>query len=204
MRKIIILLTIFLSALASFAQNAELNALADIVMALQGGGEKAYKSAVARLAKDSRWTPMDELGFNRDIECRASERVPGFKLNSVMTNAENANRYQTTTADHLNGADSRFNYSLYEKTLKAGKTASFELHERWGDQVFLIIPYSGKSAKISAKASSDTQVFAQTAYGSGGIKLEGKATKGKPLKISVTNGSDKPISYVIINYNSRK
>ena len=204
MKRFAVILAAICICLGAVAQDRELNALADVVRSLQSGGERAYRAAVSRLAKDALWTPMDELGYDRAVECRASERVPGFKLNSVLTNAENTNRYQTTTADHLNGADSRFNYSLFEKTLKAGKTAAFSLPERWGEQVLLIIPYTGKKARISARASSGGRAFTATPYGAGGIRLSGKAAKGSMLKLSVTNQSGESVSYVIINCNSRK
>lgn len=186
------------------AQDAELNKLTDIVKSLQSGGEKAYNAAVAKLASDKNWTPMDELGFDRTIECKASERVPGFKLNSVLTNAENKERYQTTTGNHINGADSRYNYSLFEKTLKPGKTAVFSLPERWGEQTIIIIPYQGDKAKLSASASSGSNTFTVSSIGNGAFKLTGNAIKGNPVSLKVSNGSDGNISYVILNHNSRK
>ncbi len=147
---------------------------------------------------------MDELGFDRTIECKASERVPGFKLNSVLTNAENKERYQTTTGNHINGADSRYNYSLFEKTLKPGKTAVFSLPERWGEQTIIIIPYQGDKAKLSASASSGSNTFTVSSIGNGALKLTGNAIKGNPVSLKVSNGSDGSISYVILNHNSRK
>lgn len=204
MNRIIITLSILLSVLATRAQDAELNILTDIVKSLQSGGEKAYNAAVKKLAADKNWTPMDEIGIDRNIECKASERVPGFKLNSVLTNAENKERYQTTTGNHINGADSRFNYSLFEKTLKPGKTAAFSLPERWGEQTIIIMPYQGEKAKVSAAASSGNNVFTVTSLGNGAVKLTGKAIKGEPLSLKVSNGSEGNISYVILNYNSRK
>lgn len=204
MNRSIITLFILLGALSVSAQDAELNKLTDIVKSLQSGGEKAYKAAVEKLATDKNWTPMDEIGFDRNIECKASERVPGFKLNSVLTNAENKERYQTTTGNHINGADSRFNYSLFEKTLRPGKTAVFSLPERWGQQTIIILPYQGEQARISAEASSGTSTFTVSPIGNGAIKLTGNAIKGQPLSLKVSNGSEGNISYVILNHNSRK
>lgn len=200
MKKTLILILLCLISFCSFAQNDELNRLTDIVKSLQAGGESAYKAAIATLAKDKRWTPMDELGIDRNVECKASERVPGFRLNAVLTNAENAERYQTTTGNHLNGADSRYNYSLFEKTLKAGKTATFSLSERWGEQTIIVIPYQGADAKISVTATG----LSSSAIGNGIVRLTGNVKKGSPLRLNVTNGSTQNISYVIINYNSRK
>lgn len=201
MKKFILLIVVSLFGIVAKAQNAELNKLTDIVSSLRTGGEKAYKEAIARLAKDKEWTPMDELGINKEAECKTSERPKGFKLNAVLTNAENAERYQTTTGNHLNGADSRYSYSLFEKTIKGGKSATYLLNERWGEQTFIVIPYSGN---VSVVITSDNHKFQTTPIGNGAVKITGNAVKGKPLKLSIKNDGLENVSYVIINYNSRK
>lgn len=203
MKKFVLILFILIGVYQGKAQNNELNKLTDIVKSLQTGGEKSYRDAIAKLAVDKLWTPMDELTIDRNVECRASDRVPGFRLNSALTNAENQERYQTTTGNHLNGADIRYNYSLFEKTLKAGKTAEFSLPQRWGEQVIIIIPFNAQS-KLSAKASPGDKNFTVVPVGNGSLKLTGNVVKGQPLRLSVTNDSEENISYVILNYNSRK
>lgn len=203
MNKYILILFISFCVFSINAQNDELNKLTDIVKSLQIGGEKAYNEAVAKLAADKLWTPMDELAIDRTVECRASDRVPGFRLNSVLTNAESKERYQTSTGNHLNGADIRYNYSLFEKTLKSGKNASFALPQRWGEQVIIIIPFNA-NAKISATAKGGDKDFIVTPSGYGSLKLTGVVVKGHPLNLSVHNDSGDNISYVILNYNSRK
>lgn len=203
MKKCILIMFIAVSVFSLKAQNDELNKLTDIVKSLQTGGEKAYKDAIATLATDKLWTPMDELGIDRNVECRASERVPGFRLNSALTNAESKERYQTTTGNHLNGADIRYNYSLFEKTLETDKTATFSLPQRWGEQVIIIIPFNPQS-KIEASANGGKNNFILMPLNNGGIKLTGNVDKGKSLNLTVTNKSGENISYVILNYNSRK
>lgn len=203
MKKCILILFFVISVFSLKAQNDELNKLTDIVKSLQTGGEKAYNDAIATLAADKFWTPMDELGIDRNVECRASERVPGFRLNSVLTNAESKERYQTSTGNYLNGADIRYNYSLFEKTLKADKSATFSLPQRWGEQVIIIIPFNA-NAKISAKARGGDKDFTMTPSGNGSLKLTGAVVKGLTLDLTITNESGENISYVILNYNSRK
>lgn len=203
MKKYLLLLFVAISALSVKAQTDELYLLTDIVKSLRPGGEKAYNEAIAKLAVDKLWTPMDELGIDTKVECRVSDRVPGFSLNSALTNAESKERYQTSTGNHLNGADLRYNYSLFEKTLKAGKTASFSLPERWGEQVIIIIPFN-TNAKISPSASVGDKDFTATPSGDGSWRLTGSVAKGEMLNLKIANQSGENISYVIINYNSRK
>lgn len=203
MKKFVLILFILIGVYSGEAQNNELNKLTDIVKSLQTGGEKSYRDAIAKLAVDKLWTPMDELTIDRNVECRASDRVPGFRLNSALTNAENKERYQTTTGNHLNGADIRYNYSLFEKTLKAGKTAMFSLPQRWGEQVIIIIPFIAQS-QLTVKASAGDANFTVVPAGNGSLKLTGNVVKGQTLRLSVTNDSEENISYVILNYNSRK
>ena len=203
MMKYILPLFIALASLTLNAQTDELNRLTDIVKSLQTGDEKSYNEAVAKLATDKLWTPMDELSVDRDVECRASERVPGFRLNSALTNAESKERYQTSTGNHLNGADIRYNYSLFEKTLKKDKTVSYILPQRWGEQVIIIIPFKTQS-KIEASAKVGDNAFINSPMNNGCIKLTGSVDKGQPLNLTISNKSGENISYVIINYNSRK
>lgn len=203
MRKFLIIVSLLASSVLLYAQTAELDNLIEIVKSLRSGSEKSYNNAVSRLASDRLWTPMDELQTFPEAECKASERVPGFKLNSALTNAENSQRYQTTTGNHLNGADSRFNYSLFEKTIRPGKTVNYTLQQRWGEQVFILIPYSTK-AKLSASVKSGKAVFKNETLGSGIIRLTGNVTKGSNVTLDIRNDSKENISYVIINYNSRK
>lgn len=203
MKIYIFMLLMSICVFSANAQIDELNRLADIVKSLQTGGEKAYNEAIATLAADKLWTPMDELAIDRTVECRASDRVPGFRLNAALTNAENKERYQTATGNHLNGADMRYNYSLFEKTLKAGKTATFALRQRWGKQVVIIIPFK-VGAKITAKAIGGDKDFTALPIGNGGLRLTGTVIKGQPLNLQVSNESGENLSYVILNYNSRK
>lgn len=201
MRIFHLFLLILITSFSAFPQDDELNRLTQVVNSLKSGGEKSYQKAVATLAADKLWTPMDELATDRSAECKASERTPGFRLNSVLTNAENAERYQTTTANHLNGADARYSYSLYEKTVKAGKSASYSLPGRSGEQTFIVIPYSGE---LTVSVSSGATQFDSSPLGKGAVRLSGRVANGEPVKIRVENRGSANVSYVIINHNSRK
>ena len=195
---------ILLAAFGLHAQTQELTRLEEIVLSLRTGGEEAFNKAVGSLSGDAEWTPMDELGRNNEVECKVADHVPGFKLNAVLTNAENRQRRQVSTGNHLNGADSRYNYSLYEKTLKAGKTVTYTLNGRWGEQTFVLIPFDAKNSGLEPSITSGGNTFKTERLNAGMIKLTGRAVKGMPLKLKISNSSRKNASYVIINYNSRR
>lgn len=200
-------IAIVIMVLAGFlpgkAQDAELNKLVDIVKSLRSGGEKARSEAVSHLASDEAWTPMDEA-FDRKSECRVSEVKGRFKLNPVLTDAEyKGRRYQYSTGNHLNGADNRYNYSLYEKTIKAKTTSTFHLRGRLGEQTFIILPYDGASSGVTAEVTGNAS-FKSVRNSDGSIKITGVAAKDEALTIKITNGSGSNESYVILNHNSRK
>lgn len=200
MRNILFAISLILMPFVSVAQDAELNRLVDIVTSLKSGGVSAFDKAVKSLAGDDLWTQLDEA-VDRKAECPVSDVKERFGLNSALNNARSADRHQTSTGNHLNGADMRYNYSLYEKTLKAKSTATFNLAGRWGEQVVLIIPYDGAASCISATANDGMMV---SDIGDGRIRITGSVNRGEALSLKVTNGSDANVSYVIINYNSRK
>lgn len=206
MKKLIILTIILLFAAPVHGADAdpEMQKLQSVVANLRKGGEKAFRNAVSKLSSDKLWTPMDELRINRNAECRISDGVAGFRLNAVMTNAENAERYQTTTGLYLNGADMRYNYSLVEKTIKAKKSVTYNLPGRWGLQTFIVMPYGGEKARLKVLVVNEGQKFSVRELLDGEVCITGVALKDKPLLLKIGNNSDEPVSYVIINHNTRK
>lgn len=204
MKRLVYIFLLLAVTLSAKAQTSELNQLTDIVLSLRSGGENAFKKAVATLSTDRLWTPMDELGRNNEVECKVADHVPGFKLNAVLTNAENQQRKQVSTGNHLNGADTRYNFSLYEKTLKAGMNATYILRGRRGEQVFIFIPYDAKNSGLEPSITCNGKAFTAQTLNNGIIKLTGTASNSYPLQFRVTNNGGKNASYVLINYNSRK
>lgn len=206
MKKLIILTIILLSVVGARAAvlDPEMQKLQSVVANLRKGGEKAFRNAVSKLSSDRLWTPMDELSIDRNAECRISDGVAGFRLNAVMTNAENSERYQTTTGLYLNGADVRYNYSLVEKTIKAKKAVTYILPGRWGFQTFIVMPYGGEKARLKVSAGNIRQKFSVSELPDGEVCITGNAQKDESLFLTVENNSDEPVSYVIINHNTRK
>lgn len=186
------------------AQDAELTTLTTIVKSLRNGNQKKFDAAKATLANDRLWTPMNELAaLEQGVECRASEGVPGFKLNKLLAGAEQMQRFETSTGNMLNGEDERYNYSLFERAIKAGRTASYSLKGRQGEQTFIFIPYDAK-AKLNVSISSEGRAFTSTPYKDGSIRFTGTVAPGKSVDIKISNADNASRSFALLNHNPRK
>lgn len=186
------------------AQDAELTTLTTIVKSLRNGNQKKFDAAKATLANDRLWTPMNELAaLEQGVECRASEGVPGFKLNKLLAGAEQMQRFETSTGNMLNGEDERYNYSLFERAIKAGRTASYSLKGRQGEQTFIFIPYDAK-AKLNVSISSEGRAFTSTPYKDGSIRFTGTVAPGKSVDIKISNADKASRSFALLNHNPRK
>ncbi len=204
MKYIFTYLIIALSAMGTFAQDAELATLSETVKALKSGGSVAFDKAVESLSKDVAWTPMNELRpSDPSVECRASDRVPGFKLNKLLAKAEQAQRFETSTGNMLNGENPQYSYSLYERAVKSGKSAIYSLRSRLGAQTFIFIPFD-KDAKLDIEISCGNVIFEKTHYNDGSVRLSGTATAGEPVAVKITNRDKENRSFVLLNHNPRK
>lgn len=194
-----------LACIGASAQDATLSAMMDAVRSLRTGGQKAFEAAAEKLGADKTWTPMNELkAADPQAECRASDRVAGFKLNKMLAAAEQKRRFETSTGNMLNGENPRFNYSLYERGVRGGATLEYTLKGRSGAQCVVIMPYDGlKGSGLDVSVSSDGKALAKR-VGKDAYIFTGNVAEGRTLKISVVNGSDKPRSFAIFNFNSRK
>ncbi len=204
MKYIFTYLIIALSATFAFAQDTELAALSETVKMLKSGGSSAFDKAVETLSKDVAWTPMNELRpSDPSVECRASDRVPGFKLNKLLAKAEQAQRFETSTGNMLNGENPQYSYSLYERAVKSGKSATYSLRSRLGEQTFIFIPFD-KDAKLDIEISCGNVIFEKTRYNDGSVRLSGTATAEEPVAVKITNQDRENRSFVLLNHNPRK
>lgn len=203
MKKLVLLCLVF-CAMTAFAQKVEmdkeLTSLVDAVKILRTPGEGSYNRAKQLLMADTKWTPMNETGDLQPTECRPSE-TPGFKLNRMMTSIGKERKHVVTKSDMLNGEDARYSYSLYERSLKKGKSATYSLKNRKGKQTIVLVPYSEKKGSLTLKVNGKKPTVAEQEDGT--LVCAFNAT-GKELSLSVSNQSGAPLSFVILNYNSRK
>lgn len=191
---------------AQETMDRELQTLVESVCALRNADESTYEDIKANMAKDYLWTPMNETGPLQTGECAPSVRIPRFKLNRMLTLIAGERKYVDTPGDMLNGEDQRYDYSLYERSVQAGKTATYRLEGRNGVQWFVLVPYgtdSGITATLAVEGG-ETVAFTPSSSGTLTAKLESLPAQGKHTLILTVNGGSSPQAFVLINYNSRK
>lgn len=195
---------------AQSMNDKELQSLIEVVKMLRSSDEADFNKASQILAADTKWTSMSELGVKQHTECLPVDKVPGFKLNRILSKAEGNRKYVYTHGDMLNGEDERYNYSLYERSVKAGLEVTYKLKGREGGQTFVLIPYGGKGANLSGCIMLDDgmKIGFSPEIQDGGILVayceSSILTRDKVFSVTIKNGSSQNQSFVIINHNTRK
>ena len=207
------ILTIILGT-SLFAQNSidqETQHLIGIVSAIRQAApaqrEKAWNDAAAAFSKDKKWTIMDEIVPHQN-ECRLTDRsVQWFSINRILSQQSG---YETNQVrgDFNNGENPDFNYSLIERSIKAGETASYDLKSREGEQAFVLVPFDTQTQLEAEVTRGGTTLAKGTKKADGNVYIEiGKDKNVKAsdvLNLVVTNKSDKSCAYVLINHNVRQ
>lgn len=189
------------------SDDRELAALVDIVKMLRESNETNFRKATDILTSDMKWTPMDETGAVRDgVECKASENVPRFKLNRILSRVDGSRKYVSTHGDMVNGEDTRYDYSLYERALKPKAKVEYALKGREGRQTFIVVPYN-TTAKLDVSIVINGKKIVGQSDADGTVVVnvdKNLPVKTDKLNLSVTNRTNAPQSFVIINHNTRK
>lgn len=190
----------------SLTEDKELALLVDVVKMLRVAGEKNFNKGIDLLQSDYKWTPMDETGNIRSgVECNATEGVPSFRLNRIMSRVAGNRRYESTHGDMINGENTDYDYSLYERALKPDAEVSYELKGREGRQTFVIVPYN-KSATMEAYIESDDVRITGDRKPDGSIVISWTTnlpTMTHEFLLVVRNDMPSSQSFVILNHNSR-
>lgn len=187
--------------------NKELDRLISLSTMLRTADATVYNRALLMLKADAQWTPMDELGRIQSTECTPAESVARFKLNRLLSRADGDRKFVASRGDFLNGEDERFDYSLYERSLKANSTVTFKVKGRVGQQTFVLVPHTAQGHVLKLALSAPGLTFVHKATLSNGAQVfvsQGKAAKDRHITITVSNASRAPQSFVLINHNSRK
>lgn len=209
MKRILILVTLLLAVSNVLAQSyydEETERLLDIVLLLRGGNEEAFNKALSSLEPDYRWTPMNETGPLAPGECRPGESIPRFKLNRILSRVAANRTGMATHGDMLNGEDTRYNYSLYERSVRAGETVSYTLSGREGRQYFAIVPFSAESGMNAMLELPSGEEFHFIRNPEGILFLfvdRPDLSRGQDIRLSITGG-DQSQAFVIVNHNTRQ
>ncbi len=182
--------------------------LTNLVMSLRGANKQQWEKITESFKNDNTWTLMDEIIPDREHECLPTDRtIQRFSLNRILSQQMGYEKNKVL-GEFNNGEDPHFNYSLIERSVKSGKTVSYELKSREGKQIFVIVPYekdakmeaeitlSGKSTK-KVKQQEDGNIYLTTPDN---LKISPKDV----LKIHITNIGKKNMAFVLMNHNTRK
>ena len=213
--------TLILIAFALFfvfeanAQNAidgETQNLINVVTSIRNATpqqrEQVWAEVSKTLSADKSWTIMDEL-LPHQNECKMTDRtVQWFAINRILSQKMGYEANQVR-GDFNNGENPDFNYSLIERSIKAGLTASYDLKSREGEQAFVLVPFDPKTAQLEAEISRNGTTLAKGERRSDGniYIIIGKDQNVKPkdvLHLTVTNRGSQSMTYVLINHNTRK
>lgn len=215
MKKTFLLITVLFAGLSLFAQSGidqETRHLIDLAVSIRQAGpeqrEKAWKETSTALSNDKAWTMMDEIQPHKN-ECKLTDRsVQWFSLNRILSQKSG---YETNQVrgDFNNGENPDFDYSLIERSIKAGVTAEYDLKSREGEQVFVIVPYDPKGSALEAEVSRNGVVLGKgVKQDDGNIYINiGKDQNVKPkdvLHLTISNKGSQNMTYVLINHNCRK
>jgi len=151
---------------------------------------------------------MNETGPVKEQECRPSEIEKRFKLNRILSQVDEGRKYVSTHGDMLNGEDERYNYSLYERSVKAKATVEYTLKGREGKQVFVVVPYLAHNSGLTAKIIfNNGQAERFTIQEDGSLVYQSNTTalgREDVIKICISNGSASNQSFVLLNHNTRR
>lgn len=213
MKIAILIISLIMSVTVSAQQNdKELNTLVTMVKNLRQAGEaeqkQAFNNTFQSLVADTAWTPMNELRDKNGAECPHSDKsLPRFRLNRMLSKAEQVHQgVAVATNGFMNGQDPRFNYSLYEKSVMAGKRVSYTFSGREGRQVFVVVPYK-TSAKLNAKLLvSGKEAASSQRLSDGTLVLEctESINTKTPLTLEISNEGSEGMAMVILNHNTRQ
>lgn len=215
MKKALLVMILFCSTTfglrAQQAIDKETQHLIDVVSAIRKADpqqrEQAWNSASQALSTDKSWTIMDEIRPHSS-ECRLTDRsVQWFAINRILSNKMGYEANQVR-GDFNNGENPDFNYSLIERSIKAGQTANYDLKSREGEQAFVLVPFDTQANLEAEVTRGGTTLAKGTRKADGNIYLIiGKDQNVKAsdvLNLVVTNKSDKSCAYVLINHNVRQ
>lgn len=173
-----------------------------------------YNEVKKMMSNDSQWTMMTEFTYNcinESVLCTWKDDFEYCALKDICYQIETERGTMTNNASDLfcNGNDPNYSYSIDELVLKAGMQLQSSLSYREGRQHFLIIPYdyTGSTRKselaVTIKYLGNNVPVQKTDRGFEFI-IDKVLSPDDVIDICITNTSNKNLSFIFINHNSRK
>ena len=212
-RKSIVTVLLMLFSISIGAQSvlhdkgeAQMASILDAVLTIKKGGEANWNAAKSVIVKHSRFfTLMDELKDKTNDCVMIKTQVEFLGINRMMNEIKRSHSVQNTGKDLLDGADPRFNYSIYEKGIKSKSVASYTLSGRSGRQVFVVIPYN-PTQNYTVTIRINSKNYRPASKDKNGISyfFLDKGFKDKQtVNLSIENKEAHNASFVIANHNYR-
>lgn len=197
------------TSLETRGENETAKLLSAVLMLRNASGEQ-WNEAQELFAKYANLvTLMDELK-DRENDCLlVKKNVNHFGVNRIINAVKRGRRVQNSGKELLDGADARFKYSIYEKGVKKGCTAAYEMTKRSGKQVFVIVPYNAMQKYETVLYVDGGAVYEPAMRDKNGvtyyyIDVETGPCDSDVLKLEIANkDNDTNASFVIINHNYR-
>lgn len=215
MKKILLLINVIFIGLNLLAQSTvdqETQRLINLAVSIRQAApeqrEQAWNEASKALSSDKAWTIMDEIVPHKN-ECRLTDRsVKWFSLNRILSQ-KSGYEVNQVRGDFNNGENPDFNYSLIERSIKAGLTAEYDLKSREGKQTFVIVPFDPDATTLEAEVSRNGISLAKGVRQKDGniyitIALDQNVKPKDVLHLTVSNKGSQSMTYVLINHNGRK
>ena len=183
--------------------------LIEATLLLRSGEEKKWNEARNEFSKRiGIFTLMDELK-DRSHDCALlPSQVKCFGINRMIKELKSEKSVQNTGKGLLDGSDTRFNYSIYEKGIKRCSEALYEMSGRYGKQIFAVVPFSPSQNYETELCVAGGIVYEPSYKGTDGVTYycieSGEApAQGSSLQLKIKNNDSNNASFVIINHNYR-
>lgn len=198
------------------AQTVEMNGeemlttMRDAVLLLRNNDEASWERAQDEFQKHlNSVTLMDELQDRTNDCLPIAGKVKKRGVNRLITELKNGRRVQNSERELLDGSDSRFNYSIFEKCIKQGATSTYTMKGRSGKQVYLVIPYKTDNRYSCKLIMEGERVFEPSLADENGISYffiesDNGPQENETVTLKISNGEKNGnASFVIINHNYR-
>lgn len=183
---------------------AEMKTLVNQCVSLR---QPANVSRVTReLQRDNQWTLMDEIAIDRQGECTIDDPVTMFGLNDIGYRIFKRHSGVVNQGGRFrDGRDPRYSFSFIEVPVKRQSSVTYDISGREGSQVFAIVPHDA-GARFTAAVTRDGKSCGSAVRADGVcyLSIAEKLHPGDHFKLTIKNQSGQNMSFVIINYNSRK